>query len=90
MFHRIYEKAKIDGTVRTDIPENEIFSSTLHLMLAAVTRYAVGLVYDGGTDPEQELRLLKDVLYSRFTVNQDLAQQQSGADTCGRQAAGEV
>ena len=71
MFHEIYEKAKIDGTVRTDIQENEMFSSTLHLMLAAVTRYAVGLVYDGGTDPEQELRLLKDLLYSRFTVRRD-------------------
>ena len=70
-FHIMYEKAKADGTVRTDIPENEMFSSTLHLMLAAVTRYAVGLVYDGGTDPEQELRLLKDVLYNKFTVRQD-------------------
>ena len=70
-FHWLYEKAKIDGTVRTDIPEREMFSSTLHLMLAAVTRYAVGLVYDGGSDPEQELMLLKDVLYSRFTIRQE-------------------
>ena len=70
-FHIMYEKAKADGTVRTDIPENEMFSSTLHLMLAAVTRYAVGLVYDGDSDPEQELVLLKDVLFNRFTVRQD-------------------
>lgn len=70
-FHRIYEMAKVDGTVRTDVPENEMFSSTLHLMLAAVTRYAIGLVYDGGADPEQELLLLKDVLYQRFTARRD-------------------
>ena len=70
-FHIMYEKAKADGTVRTDIPENEMFSSALHLMLAAVTRYAVGLVYDGDSDPEQELVLLKDVLFNRFTVRQD-------------------
>ncbi|MBR2698888.1 MAG: TetR/AcrR family transcriptional regulator [Clostridia bacterium] len=70
-FHRLYEKAEADGTVRTDIPENVMFSTILHLMLAAVTRYAVGLVYDGGSDPEQELMLLKDVLYSRFTIRQE-------------------
>ena len=61
-FHRFYEMARVDGTLRTDIPENEMFSSTLHLMLAAVTRYAVGLVYDGGTNPEQELLFLKKML----------------------------
>ena len=61
-FHACYEKAKVDGTLRTDIPEREMFSRTLHLMLAAVTRYAVGLVYDGGIDPESELIFLKDMM----------------------------
>ena len=66
-FHAIYEKGKADGTLRTDIPEAEIFSGTLHLMLAAVTRYAVGLVYDTGIEPERELLLLKKMLLREFT-----------------------
>ena len=47
-----------------------MFSATLHLMLAAVTRYAVGLVYLRGPDPEQEL-LLRDLLVERFTIQND-------------------
>lgn len=68
-FHRIYDKARTDGTLRTDVPENEVFSGTLHLMLAAVTRYAVGLVYDSGVDPEKELTMLKEMLLDRYTVH---------------------
>jgi Transcriptional regulator len=67
-FHSTYEKGRRDGTLRTDLPEKEMFSSTLHLMLAAVTRYAVGLVYNDGTDPEQELLLLKRMLLREFTA----------------------
>ena len=65
-FHAVYARALRDGTLRTDIREEEIFSTTLHLMLAAVTRYAVGLVYDAGNDPEQELELLKRVLMREY------------------------
>lgn len=68
-FHRIYDKARTDGTLRTNVPENEVFSGTLHLMLAAVTRYAVGLVYDSGVDPEKELTMLKEMLLDRYTVH---------------------
>ena len=65
-FHEMYVKAQTDHTVRTDMPEAEMFSATLHLMLAAVTRYAVGLVYQVGTDPEKELELLKELLLKKF------------------------
>ena len=65
-FHETYEKGKADGTLRTEESENEIFSKTIHLMLAAVTRYAVGLVYDGGIDPESELVFLKDMLLRAY------------------------
>ena len=68
-FHALYERAKVDGTLRTDIPEEEIFSSTLHLMLAVVTRYAVGLVYDSGIDPEEELKFQRDMLIRAYRVN---------------------
>lgn len=69
-FHVIYEKAKQDGTVRTDVSETEILSTTIHLMLAAVTRYAVGLVYqpERGFDAQKELGALKELLFSKYAV----------------------
>ena len=67
-FHGVYERGRRDGTLRTDVPERELFSTSLHLMLAAVTRYAVGLVYQAGGDPEQELLTLKRMLLCAYTV----------------------
>ena len=69
-FSKNWEKGRVDGTLRTDIPWQEIFSSSLHLMLSAVTRYAVGLVYqmEEGGDPEQELLLLRDMLLRQYTA----------------------
>jgi len=58
-----------DGTLRKDLSEEEIFSTVTHLMLAGVTRYAVGLVYyNRATDAEKELEALKDMLMSRFCI----------------------
>ncbi len=66
-FHSVYEKGKIDGTLRTDISETEMFSSTLHLMLAATTRYAVGLIYlPDEKKSEAELLLLKKMLLREY------------------------
>ena len=67
-FQVIYARAEQDHTVRTDQSEEEMFSATLHLMLAAVTRYAIGLVYDGGTEPEAELILLRDMLLRHYVI----------------------
>ena len=63
-FHIMYEKGMEDHTLKSEIVEEEMFSTTLHLMLAAVTRYAVGLVYvpENGFDPEKELNTLKEAL----------------------------
>lgn len=66
-FEVLYRKAQQDGTLRTDIPAKEMLLSSLHLMLAAVTRYAVGLVYTDGYDPERELILLKNMLLREYT-----------------------
>lgn len=63
--HRL---AQDDHTLRTDVPPLEMMLTTVHLMLAAVTRYAVGLVYKGGQDPEKELCLLKNMLLREFTA----------------------
>ena len=67
-FHVMYMKAEQDHTIRTDETEEEMFSTTLHLMLAAVTRYAVGLVYipESGFDAEKELEKMKDALLMRY------------------------
>ena len=69
-FHSIYAKAESDGTLRTDISENDMFTFTIHIMLAAVTRYAVGLVYtpDEETGNERELRALRNMLLKEYTV----------------------
>jgi len=67
-FHIIYEKALTDHTIRTDIPEREMFSTTLHLMLAVVTRYAVALLYRPGDDFDamRELGTIKDALLLQY------------------------
>lgn len=65
--HAIYEKAKKDRTIKTDVSEIELLSVTVHLMLAAVTRYAVGLVFEPkGFDDEAELEMLKEMLIERY------------------------
>ena len=67
-FHEIYMKGKKDRTIRTDETEERMFSKTLHLMLAAVTRYAVGLVYipEKGFDPEAELEDMKVMMLKEY------------------------
>ncbi len=66
-FEAMFRKAREDRTVRTDVPPTEMLLATVHLMLAAVTRYAVGLVYEGGSESEKELILLKKMLLREFT-----------------------
>ncbi len=69
-FRLIWEKGERDGTLRTDIPWVKAFSASLHLMLAAATRYAVGLLYQPpeGMDPVSELELLKILLLNQFAA----------------------
>ena len=68
-FRRCWERGARDGTIKTDTPWMQAYTGTLHLMLAAVTRYAVGLVYQpqSGNDPEQELLLLREMLLRQYT-----------------------
>ena len=65
--HAVYGKAKEDRTIKTDVSETEMLSVTVHLMLAAVTRYAVGLAFEPkGFDDEAELIMLKEMLLERY------------------------
>ena len=70
-FSKIFELAVQDKTIRTDITEAEMFSTTLHLMLAAVTRYAVGLVYkpETGSDEMKELETLKAMMLMMYKTS---------------------
>ena len=67
-FHMLYERGKEDGTLNTEYSERTMFSSIFHIMLAAVTRYSVGLVvvYEDSSNPESELVMLTEMLLSRF------------------------
>lgn len=67
-FRQVWEKGCRDGTLCTEIPWTQVFSATLHIMMAAVTRYAVGLVYlpEGSAAPEEELCLLRDLMLRRY------------------------
>ena len=67
-FSVTYRKGQEDGTLRTELSEEEMFSTTMHLMLAVVTRYAVGLAYMQGTDVERELNLQKQMLMKEFVT----------------------
>lgn len=66
----IYEKARTDGTVKMDMPEDKMFSYTIHVMMAVIVRYAQGLVYNAKTEETmlEELELLKTALLNQFVA----------------------
>ncbi len=67
-FHRLYEKGRNDGTIRTDEPEQTVFNTTMHIMLAVCGRYAQGVIVRGD-DPEdlaRELMILKSMIMSHY------------------------
>ena len=67
-FHRLYEKGIKDGSIRTEMPEQTMFNTTMHIMLAVCGRYAQGVVIRGD-DPEdltQELMILKRMILNQF------------------------
>ena len=70
MFHNLYEKAKRDGTLRTDLPEDKMFAATSHIMLAVAVRYAQGLLYDAESEADrtEEFEMLKRMILREFAV----------------------
>ena len=66
-FARTYRWGQEDGSLRSDMSAEVMFSTMTHLMLAAVTRYAVGLVYfNRETNEEKELTTQKQLLLNCF------------------------
>ena len=70
LFHELYEKGKKDGTIRTDMPEEKLFASTAHIMLAVAVRYAQGLIYsaENEADRTEEFTLLKNMILKEFVI----------------------
>ena len=70
MFHCVYEKGRRDGTIRTDLPEEKMFASTSHIMLAVAVRYAQGLIYsaDVEADRTEEMQMLRRMILREFTA----------------------
>ena len=68
-FQLLYEKGKKDGTIRTALPEDKMFVSTMHIMLAVAARFAEGVLYRAGSEEDltEELMLLKRSLMAQFT-----------------------
>jgi hypothetical protein len=69
-FHDLYVKGQRDGTIRTDMPEEKLFASTAHLMLAVAVRYAQGLLYaaEDEEDRTEEFSLLKRMILREFVI----------------------
>lgn len=67
-FHRVYEKGLRDGSIRTDEPEQTMFHTTMHIMLAVTGRFAQGVVVrtDDPEDLTKELMILKRMILSRY------------------------
>lgn len=63
LFHIAYEKAKVDNSIRTDIPENEMFTTVALTMLGMAERYTQGLVWAMSEDNDytKELYNIKDM-----------------------------
>lgn len=64
LFHQMYERAKVDGSIRMDIPEQELFTTMAITMLSVAERYAQGIVWadDHKDDHTKELIHLKEML----------------------------
>ena len=70
LFHNFYEKGKVDRTIRTDMPEDKMFASTMHIMLAVAVRFAHGVLYsaENEADRTEEFNLLKHMILKEFVV----------------------
>ena len=70
MFRGVYEKGRLDGTIRTELPEKKMFAATSHIMLAVAVRYAQGLVFmaQREEDRTEEYMLLKKMMLREYVI----------------------
>lgn len=64
LFHRMYERARTDHSIRMDIPEQELFTTVTITMLSVAERYAQGLVWadDHREDQTRKLVYVKEMI----------------------------
>ena len=64
VYHNLYERARVDKSIRMDIPEQQLFTSVAIAMLAVAERYTQGIVWanDNKADHTQELEYLKEMI----------------------------
>lgn len=62
--HMMYEKARQDGSFRTDIPEEEFMRSTVHAMMTVCAYYAGGFIWgsEANRDYTPELLRMKEMI----------------------------
>lgn len=77
LYHKFYEQARSDKSIRTDIPEQQLFTSVAIAMLAVAERYAQGIVWadDHKEDHTQELEFLKGMLLTWCRTPENLGKQ---------------
>lgn len=77
LYHKFYEQARSDKSIRTDIPEQQLFTSVAIAMLAVAERYAQGIVWadDHKADHTQELEFLKEMLLTWCRTPENLGKQ---------------
>ena len=63
-FHFLYEKAKKDHTIRTDISEDKLLRILLHTMMSACAHYAGGIIWaaNENEDYKDELLMVKAMI----------------------------
>lgn len=66
LFHVKYEEAKVKHSIRTDIPEEEMFTTITLTMLGMAERYAEGIVWADNESPNH----LKELEYTRDMILQ--------------------
>ena len=67
-FHSIWRKAREDGTLDVNISERKLFTSTLHIVLSAASKFAEGIFYPADYEPDmsEDLYMLKRMILNAY------------------------
>lgn len=77
-FHELYEKGRLDGTIKTEMTEEKMFASTVHIMLAVGVRYSEGLLYSSDdSDQIEEYKFLKNMMLKEFVVQKGVREKEA-------------
>ena len=79
-FHRQYEAAKKNGCIRTDVSEDDMYTTVSITMLSMAERYAQGIVWADTQkqDYKAELLYLKEMILNWMTMKLPTADSKGG------------